>query len=233
MTHAEIDDDTAVLNAAGITQNSVEQGNVEFQDAYLEGLGCGSVNVAEATEGQAMGLSKDQVFPSTYISRADVATPIVATIEKVVMEKVRGEHGEEDKAIVYFVGDQMKTMVLNATNWDTIADMHGPDTDHWGGKIIELYDDPSVTFGKKRVGGVRVRRPSGGGGSGGIQFWSLDQAIAEAGKVFLTRDDIVNAVKNAGGSGWVPNRDTALIKLLIQQKSGAQPGANPNEEIPF
>ncbi|MEQ9410481.1 MAG: hypothetical protein RIK87_22290 [Fuerstiella sp.] len=34
---------------------------------------------------------------------------------------------------------------------------YGDDTDHWPGKAITLWPDPSVMYAGKRVGGVRIR----------------------------------------------------------------------------
>jgi hypothetical protein len=53
-----------------------------------------------------------------------------------------------------------KPMVLNSTNGQIIAQItKSEDTDHWTGQKIVLYDDPTVSFGGKLTGGIRVRAP--------------------------------------------------------------------------
>ena len=51
-----------------------------------------------------------------------------------------------------------KPMVLNTTNLNLCAKACGSDdTDDWFGHQVILYEDPSVSFGGKIVGGIRVK----------------------------------------------------------------------------
>lgn len=53
-------------------------------------------------------------------------------------------------------------MVLNSTNGQLIAQiLKSDETDLWKGQKVVLYDDPSVSFGGKLTGGIRVRAPRG------------------------------------------------------------------------
>ncbi len=45
------------------------------------------------------------------------------------------------------------------TNWDSIEDLYGSDTDDWIGKPVVLYVDPDVRYGAKRTGGLRIKPP--------------------------------------------------------------------------
>lgn len=99
---------------------------------------------------------------SRYLSRADVATPILVTIKSVVQEDV-GMEGEAEKLrwVMYFA-EAEKGLVLNSTNGQLIAQfLKSDETDHWIGQKVVLYDDPSVSFGGKLTGGVRARAPRG------------------------------------------------------------------------
>lgn len=62
-------------------------------------------------------------------------------------------------AVLRFKGRE-KAMVMKTTNLDEIESQWGLSTrtiaEDWGGREIGLYVDPSIMFGKKRVGGVRV-----------------------------------------------------------------------------
>ena len=73
-----------------------------------------------------MGIKRSDVFPSKYISSADVdGREIELVIQSVEMEDV--SDGEQ-KAVVYF-NKGTKGAVLNMTNWTTLEDAYGPDTD--------------------------------------------------------------------------------------------------------
>ena len=51
-------------------------------------------------------------------------------------------------------------MVVNVTNGDLIAAIAGSeDSDDWYGTKIECYNDETICFGGRQVGGIRVRRP--------------------------------------------------------------------------
>jgi len=53
-----------------------------------------------------------------------------------------------------------KPLVLNKTNIEACADTCGSDdTKDWFGLKVVLFEDPNVSFGGKRVGGIRVRKP--------------------------------------------------------------------------
>lgn len=104
----------------------------------------------------------NDLYPSNFLKKEDVATPVVATIKLVDQEEVNNEGGKELKPVMHFTA-LLKPMILNRGNGETIAALYGDDTDNWVGKPIEIYADPSVMFAGKRIGGVRVRAPSRNG----------------------------------------------------------------------
>lgn len=99
----------------------------------------------------------DSAFPSKYLKQSDLNGRVVrVTIARVEIEDIgEGDH----KAVVYFEGKD-KALVLNRINADTISSSFGPETDDWAGKVVELYSDPNVYYGGKKVGGLRVRVPA-------------------------------------------------------------------------
>lgn len=106
-------------------------------------------------------MKRSDAFPSTYLAKEDVPDPVTAIIADVSREPIRNENcGTDDKPVVTFEHDQLKAMILNQVNWQTLEDAYGEDSDDWRGKPVEVYVDPSVMFGGRRVGGVRVRVPS-------------------------------------------------------------------------
>lgn len=104
-------------------------------------------------------MKRNHAFPGNYLAKDDVADPITAVVGTVNLEPVKCEHGDEHKPVMRFRNDQLKPLILNLVNWQTIEDAYGDDSDAWIGKPIEVYCDPSVMFGGRRVGGVRVRIP--------------------------------------------------------------------------
>src|SRR4051812_605670 len=98
-----------------------------------------------------------QLFPSKYLKKEDVPSPVTLTIQKFAMETIKGDKGEETKPVIHFMGGA-KPMVVNTGNATLLDELYG-DTDNWAGKQITVYTDPNVMFGGKRIGGLRLRKP--------------------------------------------------------------------------
>ena len=94
--------------------------------------------------------------PSKYLKGVDLnGRTVRVTIDRVEIEEV----GDGDrKPVMYFQGKD-KGLALNRINADTISSAYGHETDDWTGKVVELYFDPNVYYGPKKVGGLRVRVP--------------------------------------------------------------------------
>ena len=107
-------------------------------------------------------MKRSEAFPSQYIGKEDVQTPIVLHVGSAEMRNIGTENEQEEKPVIAWQEPDAKPFIVNATNWASIEAMYGEESDDWRGKPIELYFDPSVVFRGKRVGGVRVRRPSPG-----------------------------------------------------------------------
>lgn len=102
----------------------------------------------------------NQIKQSRYLARADVGKGALLTCRQCVQEDV-GLEGEPEKLrwVLYF-NEAEKGLVLNSTNAQVIASFLGSEeTDSWTGQKIVLFDDPSVSFGGKLVGGIRARAP--------------------------------------------------------------------------
>jgi hypothetical protein len=105
-------------------------------------------------------MKRSQAFPSRYLAQADVAAPIIATIADVIKEEIRCDHGLEEKTVMTFAEPNIKPLIMNNVNWCSCENAYGEDSDDWRGQPIEIYGDPTVMFGRERVGGVRVRLPA-------------------------------------------------------------------------
>ena len=101
-------------------------------------------------------MNRSELFPSRYVRHADLlGRTSTVVIESVALEDV----GDEDKRkpVIHFRGKQ-KGLVLNATNYNIIADAYGDETDDWAGQPIELYPT-KVPFKGKLTDAIRVRIP--------------------------------------------------------------------------
>lgn len=109
-------------------------------------------------------LSFDALVPknSKYLSKEDVGEDgLILTIKGFKMETIKGDDQEEDKVILYFEED-VKPMVINRTNSQLLAVCTGAKTaGDAKGKEIVVYNDPTVGFGGKITGGLRIKKVAG------------------------------------------------------------------------
>lgn len=109
-------------------------------------------------------LSFDELVPSKskYLSKTDVGEDgLVLTIKGFRMETIEGDDGQEDKMVMHFAED-VKPMVLNRTNSQLVAVATGASkVGDAKGKQIIVYNDPTVSFGGKITGGLRIRKVGG------------------------------------------------------------------------
>ena len=100
---------------------------------------------------------------SKYIAQKDVRNPTAVTVAgDVKLEDVVGKGNPEDMRYIIRFAELSKPLVLNQTNAQLISALTGKeDTSDWNGAKFELYVDPTIMFGGKVVGGVRVRPLSG------------------------------------------------------------------------
>ena len=97
------------------------------------------------------------MFPSRFLRHADLqGRPQTVIIKNVTREDVGGDDGKP-KPVIYFRGKE-KGLVLNATNYDVIADAYGEETDDWPSQPIELYPT-RVPFKGQLTDAIRVRIP--------------------------------------------------------------------------
>ena len=93
------------------------------------------------------------------MSKDDIPSPTIGTIARVVNETLGQGDDQEVKPVMYFSAGITKPMVINNTNWMNVEAVYGDESDNWTGNQIEVWVDPSVAFGGKRIGGLRLRVP--------------------------------------------------------------------------
>jgi hypothetical protein len=95
-----------------------------------------------------------------YLKKEDIPSPVNTSILWIKEEEVTAPgKGTETRLVLYFDGLK-KGLVLNETNAQALAEITGTDDyEQWSDIPIQIYTDPDVTFGKKKVGGIRIRKP--------------------------------------------------------------------------
>lgn len=106
----------------------------------------------------------DQLVPSKskYLTKDDVGEDgVILTIKGFRMETLESDDGDEDKMVLHFMED-VKPMVLNRTNAQLVGVATGAKVaGEAKGKQIVVYNDPTVSFGGKITGGLRIKKVSG------------------------------------------------------------------------
>ena len=111
-----------------------------------------------------MGKSyKKFVGNAKYLKKEDIPSPVNTSILSIKEEEVTTPgKGTETRLVLYFDGLK-KGLVLNQANADALEEITGTDdTDEWADTPVQLWVNPDVTYGGKRIGGIRIRKPSSG-----------------------------------------------------------------------
>jgi len=84
---------------------------------------------------------------------------VEVTIAKIKKEKITNPVGvESEKFVLYFEEIKEYGLVLGAKiNRKMLMAKLGSDSSKWAGKKIIIYCDPNVRFGRKVVGGIRIK----------------------------------------------------------------------------
>lgn len=187
-------------------------------------------------------MKSGDIFQSKYLKKEDILRPTILTIDHVKGEMIDSDNGKEQKAVMLWRGSNLKPMIVNKGNWITLADAYGEESDGWSGHQVEVYVDPSIMFGGKRVGGLRIRIPSHTGPQDQpfAPVWTFEEALAAGNHAGLTREFIVNSLREKGMAGWNAARCTPMVQEMIRVATDTStPGeqsfekAEMKDSIPF
>jgi hypothetical protein len=104
-----------------------------------------------------------QLKKSNFLTQNDCDPPIKVTISGWAEKNVAQAGAEPDERIVLLFNEVEKPLVLNSTNGNIIAAITGTgEIENWNGTVVVLYKDPTIQYGGKLVGGIRVRAPKAG-----------------------------------------------------------------------
>ena len=112
---------------------------------------------------------------SKYLTQHDVDPKVVVTFQAFKEDNVAMENEPARMKWIFKFREFDKPLVMNWTNGEIITDLFGTDKfEQWIGKQVILYRDKNVSFGGKRVGGIRVCGLDAGSGQqrGQQQGWT-------------------------------------------------------------
>ena len=184
-----------------------------------------------------MGLRVSDMHESAYLGKKELANPIRATIETVYMDEMNDGKTEP---VMSFTDRGIKPMVLNVTNRCALRDAYGDECDGWRGKSVEIYHDPSVMHKGQRVGGSRVRIPSGPAPAqpapspAAPGAWTFAQAVDAVVLAGGTADMLKSQLKGVGMTTWNDNpalREKTTRVLISSLTAGV--GEADDDSIPF
>ena len=97
---------------------------------------------------------------SKFLKQSDVGGGLLVTVSAVDKHDVAKEGAEPELKWCLEFAEHDKPLVLNSTNIQLCERIFGSDdTDQWAKKKLVLYVDPTISYGGKVVGGIRVRAP--------------------------------------------------------------------------
>jgi hypothetical protein len=104
--------------------------------------------------------STDDLSKSRYITKAESGDGVKGLIILVKKENVAKPGAPVEMGRVVYFENLEKGLVLNKERGLEIAAIAGSKYyEDWPGTWIEMYEDPTVKFGSKVKGGIRVRKP--------------------------------------------------------------------------
>jgi hypothetical protein len=172
-------------------------------------------------------MKRSDAYPTKFLSKDDIHFPTVGVIETVIMETLGTGDDQEIKPVMYWTSGIIKPMVINNTNWVNVESIYGDESDNWAGKSVEVWVDPSVSFGGKRTGGLRLRAPASNGAQPSpTNLLTKAQAVTALVAAGLDKAALVAMLPTAddGHKYYVPERDTEKVYELIRQNT---PPAEP------
>ena len=101
----------------------------------------------------------DEAYGSRFLGVTDIGTKkLRMEIVKVRKEEVKDrDSGRMKKKLIVFFENVDKPLVLNVTNKNVLVDALGKAPAGWLGATVGVFVDPTVGFGGKKTGGVRLR----------------------------------------------------------------------------
>ena len=101
----------------------------------------------------------ETLYPGRFLKKEVLAAPKVIRIMEVIRAELENEKGkiEQKTTIKYKAADGDGEIVWCKTNAALLAvAIDERDYEKWKGHLVTIFHDPSVAFGGKKLGGIRV-----------------------------------------------------------------------------
>jgi hypothetical protein len=110
-------------------------------------------------------MSFEQLVPtnSKYLKKEEVGDDgVILTIKGFKQEMVEGDNGQDEQKLIMYFEENYNPMVINRTNAQLLAIATGAaNAGEARGKEIIVYNDPTISFGNKVTGGIRIKKLAG------------------------------------------------------------------------
>ena len=103
-------------------------------------------------------MKTSDAFPSKYLGSVDFDKPALATVLRCELQEVGQERESEKKPVVYF-NEYERPLILNVTNFRTLAKALGADSDMWPSGQIVIFTS-QTSYKGEMVDCVRLRAPN-------------------------------------------------------------------------
>lgn len=182
-------------------------------------------------------MKRHEAYKGSFLKSQDLEGDYTVTIKSCQMEAVGQGEDMEDKPVLAFDETDQK-LILNQTNWDSIADLHGEDSDEWTGQQITLFVDPKVRFGNKVVPAIRVRnkipplagraqkQPASENG-----LLTYEQAVELCKTVGVPSADMMGYLKGNGLTRYTPQLCTPFVRKLVAGLTPPPDDPEPEDEL--
>lgn len=156
------------------------------------------------------------------------ADDLIAGPRVIKVTRVTTKRGSADQPTsIYFEGDDGKPYKPCLSMRRVLVQLWGADGEKYAGRSMRLYCDPNVTFGKDRVGGIRISHLSHISGektlaltvTRGSRKPFTVQPLGDAGAfTFRLRDSRGAVRETTSGDQWA----SALVGMLTKASSAAE-----------
>jgi len=106
--------------------------------------------------------SFNDLLPGKLFGVADVEDgPIQVTIKGFAKGTLGGKDGAEAEPASFITfADTDRRLVVKPHTVENLTEMFGGSKSAAIGQVVEMYKDPNVKYGGKKVGGLRLRKPT-------------------------------------------------------------------------
>jgi hypothetical protein len=144
----------------GVSHGELPPATIDFLADTVRVFGAPREPVIVTSAMRATEMKRDDLFPSKYLKASDLGgKPIVVEIATTGVEDLKDISGKTNSKLVVTFKGRKKSLVMNRTNYDAVADLHGEETNNWPGKLVELYPT-KTSMGGKTMDCIRIRGTS-------------------------------------------------------------------------